>query len=345
MGEEFESTLRDSLTKLYNEVTANTYIEYQLQGIGENERVTFFLIDINNLNELYKKLGYVFSGEVLANAAEYIQMLFGSFDIIARKEKNGFIIFSRRFQQESEVQKMAEEVCKRLQQTVRGFKEAYEIKISIGIVHSNRKNMTCQDLYQKAELAISAATRELPYEIYQENRRAEYEKLQKELSKQRTDKLWKVIGSDEKSVDFNYELMDYSLKIIEETKDVGSAIQIILRKVGEFYGLSSVLIEEQKNEPNSLKCTYEWSNTEEKVRLDSVVHYTEAEWYQKQSMYDSGSNIYSFSFQEKEQALETDMQYFHKYGVKSIMKSALYNNGIFIGDIVFVDNENYRIWS
>ena len=54
MGEEFESTLRDSLTKLYNEVTANTYIEYQLQGIGENERVTFFLIDINNLNELYK---------------------------------------------------------------------------------------------------------------------------------------------------------------------------------------------------------------------------------------------------------------------------------------------------
>ena len=240
---------------------------------------------------------------------------------------------------------MAEEVCKRLQQTVRGFKEAYEIKISIGIVHSNRKNMTCQDLYQKAELAISAATRELPYEIYQENRRAEYEKLQKELSKQRTDKLWKVIGSDEKSVDFNYELMDYSLKIIEETKDVGSAIQIILRKVGEFYGLSSVLIEEQKNEPNSLKCTYEWSNTEEKVRLDSVVHYTEAEWYQKQSMYDSGSNIYSFSFQEKEQALETDMQYFHKYGVKSIMKSALYNNGIFIGDIVFVDNENYRIWS
>ncbi len=345
MGEEFESTLRDSLTKLYNEVTANTYIEYQLQSIGEDERVTFFLIDINNLNELYEKLGYVFIGEILANAAEYIQMLFGSFDIIARKEKNGFIIFSRRFQQESEVQEMAEEVCKRLQQTVRGFKETYEIRVSIGIVHTSRKNMTCQDLHQKAELAISAVTKASPFEIYQENRRDEYEKMQKELSKQRTDKLWKVIGSDEKSVDFNYELMDYALKLIEETKDVGSAIQMILRKVGEFYGLSSVLIEEQKSGPNSLKCTYEWTNTEEKIRLDSVVRYTEEEWYRKQSMYDSGSNTYSFSFQEKEQALETDLQYYHKYGVKSILKSALYNNGIFIGDIVFVDKENYRIWS
>lgn len=345
MEEEFEGTLRDSLTKLYNEVTANTYIEYQLHSIGGNDRITFFLIDINNLNELYKKLGYVFIGEILANAAEYIQMLFDSFDIIARKEKNGFIIFSVGFQQESEVQEMAEEVCKRLQQTVMGFKETYEIKISIGIVHTSRKNMTCRELHQKAELAIAATTKESPFEIYQENRRVEYEKMQKKLSKQRMDELWKIADSDEKSVDFNYELMDYALKLIEETRDVGSAIQNILRKVGEHYCLSSVLIEEQKNGPNSLKCTYEWTNTEEKIRLDSVVHYTEEEWYQKQSMYDSGSNTYSFSFREKERALETDLQYYHKYNVKSILESALYNNGIFIGEIAFVDNVNYRIWS
>lgn len=139
MREELKNTLRDSLTKLYNEVAANTYIEYQMRGMGENDKITFFFIDINNLNDLYEKLGYVFIGEVLGNAAEYLQMLFGYFDIIARKEKSGFIIFSRRFREEQEVRKMAEEVCKRLQKTVKGFKETYEIKISIGIVHTKRK--------------------------------------------------------------------------------------------------------------------------------------------------------------------------------------------------------------
>lgn len=344
MREELKNTLRDSLTKLYNEVAANTYIEYQMRGMGENDKITFFLIDINNLNELYEKLGYVFIGEVLGNAAEYLQMLFGYFDIIARKEKSGFIIFSRRFREEQEVRKMAEEVCKRLQKTVKGFKETYEIKISIGIVHTKRKNMNCQDLHQKAELAICAATQSTPFEIYQENRRAEYAKLQKNLNKKKMDELWRVTSLDIKSDDFNYELTDYALKLIEETKDVGSAIQIILRKVGEFYGLSAVLIEEQKNDPNSLVCTYEWTNTEEKVRLGGVVHYTEEEWYRKQSMYDSNTNTYSFSFGEDEQAVEIDLQYYHKYGVKSVLKCAVYNNGIFIGNIAFTDNKNYRVW-
>ena len=345
MEEDLGNTLRDSLTKLYNEVTANTYIEYQLRNINENEMITFFLIDINNLHELYEKLGYIFVGEVLANAAEYLQMLFDCFDIIARKEKSGFIIFSRRFQQEAEVIKIMQEVCDKLHQTVRDFKEEYEIRVSIGVVHTNKTKVTCQELYEQAELAISVATQEHPCELYREYRRLEYEKMQKVLHKKKTEYLWNKVGSNGKKIYFNHELTEYALKLIEETEDVGVAIQIILRKIGEFYGLSSVWIEEEKNIPYSLKCTYEWNCTEEKSRVGNVVQYTETEWHQKQAMYDGSTNTYCFSFQENERALDIDLQCYHKYGVKSILKSAIYSGGIFIGDIVFVDGENYRIWS
>lgn len=341
-----DRTNRDPMTKLYNKVTTRELVEKFIKERRKHRISALLIIDVDNFKTINDTLGHLFGDEVLMNIADNIKKLFYSTDVVGRIGGDEFLVFMRDVTQEESIIKKAEEIQQVFTQIYAGENKAIKVTASIGIVCIPKDGIKYIDLFEKADKALYFAKSEGKnrYQFYNELQESNYKKIF--FNRQEEGK--EIVSEDVIQIncqEFDYEITDFAFRLMEETKDVDSAINLLLRKVAEHYNLTNISIKElQKTEGNMYRMKYIYEYTKEGIpkRINQVKEYTKDVFEQRLKEY-NGNGIYQVNDTKN---LPEEIRVWYQYWkIKALIQCSFYENGSYVGGVEYTDSENARNWS
>ncbi|MCH1984416.1 diguanylate cyclase [Ruminococcus sp. OA3] len=143
---------RDSLTKLYNHLTAQNMIETALSGGGDH-KYALILFDLDYFKYANDTYGHLFGDHVLKYVAQRILSNIRSEDISARVGGDEFMIFT---EFKGDIQNQVNRIFNSLTDIYKGFK----ISISMGIAIYPNNARDYQQLFHCADQALYASKKD-----------------------------------------------------------------------------------------------------------------------------------------------------------------------------------------
>ncbi|MGE4215005.1 MAG: transporter substrate-binding domain-containing protein [Anaerotignaceae bacterium] len=147
---------RDSLTGLYNRVTAESFIT-QLLKEYEGTRSAFLMLDLDDFKNINDMHGHYAGDFVLRSIADVLKASFRSDDIVARMGGDEFCVFIKRIPSEKFLLRKAEEIAEGFEHIAYKGIEENTISMSIGIAICPEHGNTFIQLYEKADAALYQA--------------------------------------------------------------------------------------------------------------------------------------------------------------------------------------------
>lgn len=331
---------RDPLTKLYTRKVGEELIKEYLEEKREEEIGSFLLIDLDNFQAINDTYGYTFGDAILEEVAEVIKAATRQEDISVRYGGDEFLILMKNTEPER-TQVYGKRIYEKICNIYAGEDENIQISCSVGMV-STEIASDYQKMFQCADSMLayvkkhgkndaicyspsSKAVLEMEGAGYREN--------------QQDDPLENVLS--EKN---NEDLISFAFSILEQSKDLRSAINLLLAKIGRQLKLNKISIIE--NDPNFLSniITYEWVTKKE--YHDSICKYTieQRELEQWQSKFDIEG---LFVMEEEWRSEFTDAVKLEQNEprVRNQLYSAIYEEGEFRGAVVFEHSDPLYVWS
>lgn len=338
-----EQMNHDPLTRLYNQAAAKHMIEAALEENGSQKTGGLLLINLDEFSKINEKLGTMFGDEILLNVAKLIQSRLSSRDVAGRTRGDEFLLFFRDVSGLKEIKEKAEELRAAFSEIYTGENAKLSVKAAIGIAIAPTDGITYRILYEKAEKALCLAKSEggnccCFYEPAKEKEfrelylgsarwRRRNEENQNEISK------------------FDYEITDFAFQLMEETKDVDSAIYLLLRKVAEHYKLSNICIKEvcqNDSRRYATKYIYEYSEDGVLSRLNQTRQFDRTEWDKRMEYYKRNGFL---QIEDAEQTEEPYRFWYRSFNIRAMVQCPFYNNGTYAGEIEFSDSKRARRWS
>lgn len=291
---------QDALTELYNQKSTKEQIKKYLENEGEQGCHAFMIIDIDHFEKVNRKLGRVFGDAVLKNIADNLKNIFYTSDILGRIGGDEFLVFLKNTDNIHMLREKAEWISKAFADTYTGEDKELKITCSIGITRYPQDGYTYEELFRKTDIALYQAKEQgfgsiILYEkasssnfLLSED--AYFNEYQKEYT------------STLEYYDLDREITDFASDIMAKTKDVTSAVNLLIGNIGKKFHADYIYIMERKEKNRQLKLSYLW---------------------------DSKNGIYSFEQIKKReiQSLELEQDYFDKcnmYVLENIEESECY---------------------
>lgn len=252
-----EQALLDPLTKLYSRTKAQGLIEGFLRDEGSFGKHALVLVNIKSFSEINRRLGSTFGDGVIVNIAEKLQEVTRRKDIVARAGGDDFLIFMKDVPSQSILERKIHSLVNLIQGMYAG--ENLCITCNIGVACFPRDGRNYGMLFRNADCALYKAgkMRGIGYEFYdpafegdEYSKRGEYyhEYVVKDYKKN-------------SNGDFSREITDFAVDVMLNSKDVASAIKLLLDKVGKYYKCDNVFVLET-DDNRVLHTTYAWSGKE-----------------------------------------------------------------------------------
>lgn len=148
----------DSLTGLPNRLSLNTYIEKAIVNANNNdEQFAFLFIDLDRFKIINDSQGHATGDKLLIAAADRIKSSMRELGFAARYGGDEFVLIMPTSNDLNHVKTIAKEIINRLSDIF--YVENYEqfIGASIGISIYPKDGKTCEELIQKADIAMYTA--------------------------------------------------------------------------------------------------------------------------------------------------------------------------------------------
>lgn len=341
--EEKEKTLKDSLTGMYNREAAIKVISRCIHERKEKEIMALFVIEVANFVSITQKMGRIFGDELLKDISDDIRMLFNEGDIIGRVGVDKFVILMRNAVNREHIQVYA-------RMLVRVFENAYAGEVeegmakAIGIAVSPIDGELFDTLYEKADQAMVYARKNdaFSYEIYDEAKESEY--IREYLENRRTE----YIPVTELAVNLSGgdSLIQLAFKLVEETKDIDSAIKMLLRRVARIMNLQVISIVGVIEEPYVIKYLYQFSTNdryEDNVGKNRFI--PKNYWEKTVQMYRSNSGICVVDAENRYPGPEEIANEIRENGITAIVQCACFEDGEYTGRVDYADYDSSRVWT
>ena len=134
-----------------------------------------------------------------------------------------------------------------------------------------------------------------------------------------------------------------AFKLMEETKDAVSAVNMLLRKMARWLDVPCVSIIETTDKPYTLQTMYEYCSDEQFGDLGAVRTLTKSRFDRLLNLYSIHHGMY---IKDKKTENRSDMymaEELEHRGARAVAQCAFYENGKFAGCMNFVDSKE-RIW-
>lgn len=330
----------DNLTGLYNGNYARTLINERIKK-QTSENYAIIVVDFDNFEKLNNNLGHIFCDEVLLNISKGICEIFDPDDIIGRIGGDEFIIFTEKALSKDWLITKLAKIKNVFKETYSGEDSLNRITGSIGAAMAS-KNEDFEKLFEKADysLYISKSIGKNEFHIFSPEDVQPFENKIKKFESNIEEKfVYKKEINEERA--FNYEISEFAFDIMESTKDVDSAVNILLNKVGNYFNLSRIVIRELHASLEKTNITYQWHDKSVLPIVEERLISSYEEIEKLFSKYDSnGIFIYSEypGFEQNiafAEAIDAD--------VKSTLRFAIMESGNFRGSISF-DDCHVRVW-
>jgi diguanylate cyclase (GGDEF)-like protein len=243
----------DNLTKLFNKEHSRRIIEEYLQDVPEDSRHALMIVDINSFRVVNENLGYLFGDTVLVNIADSLREIFYNTDIAGRIGGDKFIIFLKNVSSRELLQAKADEVFSVFHNTYTGENKKYALSCSIGIAEYPTDGRDFIKLFDNADSALLYSKESLQsyYAFYQDIPINYYINKGDCYNKYGITKT-KAYGTS----NFDKEITTFAFDIMSRTKDVNSAINLLLNKIRSQFNCSHICIIENSNNDSEYRITY-----------------------------------------------------------------------------------------
>lgn len=275
---EVDKRSKDPLTNVLNKMSTTDLITDML---GRGEKGAFLVLDVDNFKMVNDSQGHLFGDEVLANVARAICSAFRFDDVVGRVGGDEFVIFMRNTIDENEIQSKAQKLCEAIAAIYVGEDANFSITASIGASLSPRDGVDFNELFDKADNAMyyTKNNGKAGCTIYDANNQeiACGGRSQKRHIVPRSEytTFERADGTVNK---FAYELADFTFQLMEDTADMDSAINLLLRKVKLHYELYEVNIFGINQKPACLECMYQITENKLQTELYRIKNYPKTDW-------------------------------------------------------------------
>ncbi|SHO50869.1 bifunctional diguanylate cyclase/phosphodiesterase [Anaerocolumna xylanovorans] len=332
----------DTLTGLYHKEYSRTVIEEFLKVSGPEQCHALMLVDIDNFDAVNENLGYLFGDTVLVNIAEALRKNFYDTDIASRIGGDEFLIFIKNVTNTELLKEKARIIYSVFANTYTGENKNYKLSCSIGISTYPNDGTNFDELFLKADAAL----------LYDRENKTGNEKfdygcffheivnpvlyLDKDCFEKYHINRTKGFGSN----NFDKEITAFAFDIMSRTKDVNSAINLLLNKVRVQFGCTQICIFEYASDSPDFKLTYICSN--DRMEANEKEKEEFAGYLDGHAFTFSESGVYSLAeIQDKDRKEET----LRKLGVKALLQCGIFENDSLKGCISVHDYERLRNWS
>ena len=334
-----EKAEKDVLTDLYNKGTTQELIEKALLKASKaNEMCALYLLDIDNFKEINDIYGHLSGDVILSDIARALRKQFRGDDIIGRVGGDEFAVFIKNISDMNIVEEKAKAILHALTNTYKGENE-YDLSCSIGISISPRDGEEFRDLYRSADIALyhSKKLGKNTFSMYSDNLSGFYLNENYGIYKPRED----MIESDGSSRVLNSNFAEYVFRMLYQSKDVETAIPLILEIVGKQFDVSRVYIFEDSEDGKYCRNTFEWCSSDverQQMYLQNVSYEELGDYYSNFNENDIFycSNINNLSKSQKD---ILEMQ-----GIKSLLQCVIRDNGKAKGFVGFDECRENRLW-
>ncbi len=329
---------QDSLTRLFNKEYTRNIIDEFLTASKPDSHHALMIVDIDNFQVVNENLGYLFGDTVLVNIADSLRKIFYDTDIAGRIGGDEFLIFLKNIANPEVLKDKAEEIYSVFRNTYTGENTNYSMSCSIGIGVYPDDGLDFKQLFFKADAAL-IYTRENHKNYYGFYREIEdsgkyidpncYEKYK--ITKTR------AYGSN----NFDKEITAFAFDIMSRTKDVNSAINLLLNKVRSQFDCSHICIME--NSINSQLITTYLSCKDELKPDKSKFNNLTIELNDNSSRFDENGIFYINNIAEWNGNFGFDtLKTLH---IQALLQCGIFENGILKGCVSIHDNEKPRYWT
>jgi len=330
---------RDSLTRLYRSNFAKELTDEFLAQQDGSEYGGMLLLDVDNFKFINEEMGKTFGDEILKNIAYDLDAIFYPTDVLGRSGIDEFVIFMKNIKAVEDIEKKILEIQETLGKIYLGEQLDIKSTVSIGASVYPNDGITYDELRDRAEKALFHAKtngkntysfyREDMENVYTEHGLEErYKKMKEEEEAQRL-LTEKTSGS----------LVELAFKLIDESKDTDSAINLLIRQVCREMNLDGVCIRTRKGQEKSICCPYTYSTDEHFQYSDAEFTFTDKEW---KEMLQSFAENDGFHYINDVTTLtdDTNRKVALAYGIHSFARCAYYDKGEYAGNIdLFTLNE------
>lgn len=334
-----EASHRDSLTKLYTEIVGQKKIEQYLAFKSRTEICELLLIGVDNFQQINNEYGYMFADTVLVEVAEVIREVSKDRDIAVRFGGDEFLLFLKN-SVNGKGERIAKMICQKVKEIYVGENENITISCSIGRAPTT--------LFRDFETLLKYVELTFNYvKSCKKGGEANYlnvaDKIEdmiynREFSKRGISEIIDTHSVKEE------DIVSFAFGILEKTKDLRSAINVLLARISKKYHLSQISIYETDAEFLKSVVTYSWPMMDEKeVRAYSIAD--KEELNKIVHRYDK-DGIYILNNADNKKGLNQSLRMILDVPKnQSHLFCALYEAGKYKGAIHFSDTKKNRKWS
>jgi diguanylate cyclase (GGDEF)-like protein len=312
----------DPLTEVYDTENVELEVDRYLENKGHDRKHAMLILDIANMENVKLNLGFLFGSAVLSNLSRELKNCLPANAIIGRVGSAAFVILLKNILNEDEILEATEQIKEAIREIYIGEKKELSIGCCMGIALYPGHGTNYQSLFEKADEAL--------YEAKEsgKNRVQVYTQTILGLLPDKKGKYYndyEIQDSEGFSSTRGRELKRFAFDLLAKTKDVGSAVNLLLERIGKEYQVSSVSVIETEKKHRYLRMAYEWHNREvEKAPV-------------------------AFEIDEKKlllnECFDSRGLYHTSNSPHSALVSAFYEEGKFRGCIYLRDTQTERNWT
>ena len=333
--EEYTESGKDRLTGLYSRERGEKLIRQYLKIKPESELCALCIIDVDNFYDINDHYGREFGNSVLEEVAEKLTSVMRPTDIVIRLGGDEFMVFTKNTNK-SYIKSFGSSISKRVNSIYAGTDKEIGISCTVGIVNTFYSNKY-DELFDYAykTLMFAKKTKKGSSLLYSEVSNLVDSKV---LDATIIDK--GVTDIADENPHENGNIVSFAYSLLEKSRDLKTAINLLLPKISRIFDFSRIVIFEMNDENMYSKFTYHWCEKGKPTDLNEIYDFNRKDYnalidyFEHDSLVHITPKIMSKLSKSLRKLLEKDKkQYFF---------SAIFNEGNFRGCLIFESLEKGR---
>ena len=249
--------MQDSMTGLLNRAAFHEQSEKLLELAAQDAGRTpaMLIVDIDKFKQINDHYGHLYGDTVIVSMADALRTVFGEEAVIGRFGGDEFtvlVMHADKDELEDIILKLRDVYARDIAETDDGCK----VTCSVGAARYGIDGTTVDDLLRSADCAL--------YYI-KENGRDGYAICTEVIKKKFAEGAEQVLSEEPRDDNrrISAEITEFALELLEGSKDLKSAMNMLLMRIGKRFRLSAVSVREYNNK-DIPEISYLWSNMGEK---------------------------------------------------------------------------------
>lgn len=321
-----ENRYVDAETGLYLKMYADEKMDDYVRMNVDKEVCSFVMIDIDRFSEIKDVYGVKFADAALGEVADVLKMIFGKGNIIGRYENDILGVLVKNSDAEETLEK-AYSLKNCINELYCG--EMIPKKISASIVVADTNDAS--DYFSMFDLSrrVMEYIKEKGGNSIKSYRQANAElaaPVEYLYSARRT----KNREFEKYSISYD-NMVSYAMQLMEDSRDIASSLNMLLRRIGRYYGADRVSVVTINWENLDLRYAYQWSYDTNRDMSGKLSKISIRDYYTISASY----NEYGIRELDGEMP---DM-------MNSVIEGAIYNKGRYAGALRLETDKEYNTWS